>query len=115
MMKEDNMVKHYIIRDKLYKEENRLEVGISQQVCIDLSCYSKIPMNIYSAHREGKILVQYDIISENKRMKKYVKLIVYVKDEKLALKLADRGINETTQKEKDYKIVGIDKYYSVFG
>ena len=35
-------------------------------------------------------------------------------DEELALKLAKRWINEFSQKGKEYKIVGVDKYYSVF-
>lgn len=107
------MVKHYIIRDKLYKEEERLENGISQQVCINLSCYSK-PVNLYATHRENRFLVQDECLYENKRIKEYSKLIIYVLNEELALKLANRWINEPSQKEREYEIVDVDKYYSVF-
>ena len=112
-MKGDKMVKHYIIRNKLYNEEERLENGISQQVCIDLSHYSK-PLNLYATHREGRFLVQDELLHENTKIREHSKLIIYVLDEELALMLANRWINEPSQKEKAYEIAGVDKYYSIF-
>jgi hypothetical protein len=35
-----------------------------------------------------------------------------VSDEQIAIKLANRWVNEKKQKEKGYSIIGIDKYYS---
>ena len=107
------MVKHYILRGSLYDEETRLEFGISQQVCVDVFYFNK-STNLYKTHRVGKLLIQDEIFEKNVKLKSFEKLIIYVKDELLALVLATRWINESKQKTKGYQIIGIDRYYSVF-
>lgn len=106
-------MRHYIIRNNLYDEETRLEEGISQQVCVDVSYYKK-PVDVYSAHKENGFLVQGDLIAKNIIHKSHAKLIVYINSDILALELAQRWCDEAEQKKKGYHVFGIDKNYSVF-
>lgn len=107
------MVKNYIIRNDLYEEEVRLEKGLSQQVCVMLK-YNCKPTDIYETHREGGLLVQDNMIYEKAVLNGFDYLIVYVSDDEVALKLAERWIEEEKHKGKKYSLVGVDYTFSIF-
>lgn len=107
------MVTQYIIREKLYKEETRYKNKLSQQVCINVT-YFKKPKNLYESHRSNGLLIRDELIAKNVSLKSHAKLIVYVKDESLALELAQKWVKEEPQKNKKYQVVGINPYYSIF-
>ena len=107
------MVKNYILRHQLYKEETRVENILNQQVSIIVE-YDCKPMDIYSASRNNGLLVCGELIQKNVIKKGTSYLNIYVKDEKLALELAERWANEPKQKEGNYRVYGVDKYYYIF-
>lgn len=103
----------YIIRTELYEEEFRPEQGIPQQVCV-LVRFNYKPMELYSVHREGGLLIQDVMLKKKVTTSEFQRLIVYVQSGEIALKLAERWCNEPDQKKRDYRVEGIDRYYSVF-
>jgi len=104
------MVRNYIIRDELYPEETRLECGISQQTCIMLE-YDWVAKEEYATSRQNGILFQEDLLYTNVTIKETDYLMVYVADIELALRLAQRYVDES---DKNYSVIGVDSSYSVF-
>ncbi len=108
------MPNHYIIRERLYPEEEYTDKGFSQQVCINCD-YLEPPMDTYVLEKENNLFIVDSLISKNTRCRSStVKVIFFVRDENTALELAYRWVNEEKQMVKDYRVIGVDHYYSVF-
>lgn len=108
------MPNHFIIREQLYPEENYADKGIPQQVVINCD-YLEPPMETYILEKENHLFIVDSPSSTNTRSRSStVKIIFYVKDENIALELAYRWVNEEKQKVKDYRVIGVDHYCSVF-
>ncbi len=108
------VVRHYTIRNELYKEEFRPDKGIPQQVAV-LVNHAYPNMNIYETIQHKGFIETRDIIQRNAPQRSgLIHVLFYVQDEELALKLAERWVNEEEQRKQDYRVIGIDRYYSVF-
>jgi len=106
--------RHFILREKLYPEEVHSEGCIPQQVCINCD-YLEPESDVYTINK-NKYFYEVEGMLAQKHAKRSstVRVIFYVKDEKLALELAQRWVNEEKQKSKGFRVLGIDHYYSVF-
>jgi len=107
-------VRHFIIRNDLYADEERLETGISCQIAIYVD-YGYPNADIYEVDYQKGILKQGTLINKKTDQRSgLISVIFYVYDEQLALELAQRWVNEEKQKKQDYRVIGINKSYSVF-
>jgi hypothetical protein len=107
-------VRHYHIRNQLYKEEYRPANCIPQQVAV-LVDHAYPNMNTYETIQHKGYIETGDIIQRNAPQRSgLIHVLFYVKEEELALKLAQRWVNEEAQKKLDYRVIGIDHYFSVF-
>jgi hypothetical protein len=107
-------IRHIMIRNELYPEEIRLETGISQQVAIYVD-HAYPNSDIYEVNYQRKILEHGTLIKKNAAQRSgLISVIFYVLDEKLALELAHRWVNEENQNKQDYRVIGINHSYSVF-
>lgn len=106
------MLRHYILRNHHYKEEYRKEVGISQQVCVFLEHIHNKEVSYYETSIENGILIQGETLYTNVPLQWTERVIFYVCDDELALKLANRWCKENTNEEHIYKAIGVDDYYS---
>lgn len=107
-------IRHIIVRNELYPEENRLETCISQQVAIYVDhVFPKA--DIYEVNYQRGILDQGILIKKNAVQRSgLISVLFYVVDEKLALELSHRWVNEENQTKQDYRVIGINHSYSVF-
>jgi hypothetical protein len=107
-------VRHYHIRNELYKEEYRPADGIPQRIAV-LVDHAYPNMDIYETIQHKGYIETGDIIQRNAPQRSgLVHVLFNLKDEELALQLAQRWVNEEAQKKLDYRVIGIDHYYSVF-
>jgi hypothetical protein len=108
------VVRHYNIRNEIYEEEYRPDTGIPQRVAV-LVDHAYPNMDTYETIRHKDYIEIGDIIQKNAPQRSgLISVLFYVQDEELALKLAQRWVNEEEQKKQDYRVIGIDHYYSVF-
>lgn len=107
-------IRHILIRDELYPEEERLDKGISQQVAVYVD-YAYPKADIYEVNDQKGIFEQETLIKKNAVQRSgLISVLFYVSDEKLALELAHRWVNEEIQKKQDYRVIGINASYSIF-
>jgi hypothetical protein len=107
-------IRHIIVRNELYPEEERLETGISQQVAVYVD-YSYPNMDVYEIVKNGKLIEEGPLIKNNVPQRSgFIRIIFYGVTDEVALELANRWVLEEEQKKLDYKVHGVDKNYSVF-
>lgn len=107
-------IRYIIVRNELYPEEERLETGISQQVAVYVD-HAYPNADIFEVNYQKGILEQGPLIKKNADQRSgLISVLFYVLDEKLALELAHRWVNEEKQKKQDYRVIGINHSYSVF-
>lgn len=108
------MVKHYIIRKILYDEETRNEYELSHQVSVMLKHTYKTRETVYEARKTNGLIVSGESIYCRDKHTTRVYLIIYVKEESLALKLADRWCNENNDSLNYYHVKSVEHAYSIF-
>ncbi len=107
-------IRHMIVRNELYPEEERLETGISQQIAVYVD-HAYPNADIYEVNYQNGILEQGTLIKKNAVQRSgLISVIFYVSDEKQALELAKRWVSEDNQKKQDYRVIGINQSFSVF-
>ena len=107
-------IRHFIIRNELYPEEERFETGISRQVAIYVD-HAYPNADIYEVIRHKGYIEQGELIKKNAAQRSgFITVIFYVSNEQTALDLAHRWVNEEKQKKQDYRVIGINNSYSVF-
>jgi hypothetical protein len=108
------MIRHLIIRNELYPEEYRPTSGIPEQISIFVDCrYPNV--DLYEANVGKHLIEEGSLIKKNVHPRSgLIRLIIYVQDKDLALKLAERWVNEPSQRKDDYQVIGIEHDYSVF-
>lgn len=106
------MIKHYIIRTQLYEEETKLDFGISPQIAVVIEHIYNKCVNYYEAERTKGYISKGDLLHAKVPLQGTEKLIIYIQDEELAMKLAKRWCVENTNEDHQYKVLGIDKNYS---
>jgi len=108
------MTRHIIIRKDLYKEENRSESGIPQQVAVFVD-HAYPNMDLYEIVKLEKVIDQGTLIDMNVLQRSdFMRVIFYGVTDQVALELANRWVLEERQKKLDYRVHGVDKNYSVF-
>jgi hypothetical protein len=107
-------IRHIIVRNELYPEEERLEMGISQEVAVYVD-HAYPNADIYEVNYHKGFIEQGELIIKNAIQRSgLINAIFYVSNEQIALVLADRWVNEEKQKKQDYRVIGINHSYSVF-
>jgi hypothetical protein len=108
------MIRHFIIRNEIYDEEYRPDTGIPQQVAVYVDhAYPNADVCQVISHKgyiEQGELIKKDVPQRSG----LIRVIFYVTSDQVALELANRWVNEDEQKKQDYRVHGIDHYYSVF-
>lgn len=104
-------MRDYISRDSLYPEEDLKEIGFSNQTCVMFKHKEKVE-EVFATSRQGNLLLKQETLFKDVMLTRYKYIIFYVDSDKIALELAKRYINE--HNDMEYKIVGIDKHFSVF-
>lgn len=108
------VVRHYNIRNELYKQEYRPTTSIPLQVAV-LVDHAYPKMDIYEIVKNGKLIEKGPLIKENVPQRSgFIRIIFYGVTDEVALELANRWVLEEEQKKLDYKVHGVDKNYSVF-
>ncbi len=106
------MYKHFIIREYLYPEEVYNPQILNQQICVNFD-YEEEMEESFELIKQNSIYIQGEKMNNKSCIRSStIKVIFYVTTDALALELATRWINESKQKNKGYKIIGIDRYYS---
>ena len=106
-------MRNFIGRDKLYDEEYYNKEGLSQQVCITVN-YKYKHHELYEVERQNGIIISTNLIGKDIISTKSGNVIFYVREEKLALKLANRWIEAEKANGKEYTLVGVDNTFSIF-
>lgn len=108
------MYKHYVIRNQLYPEEFYDPKILNQQICVNFD-YEESVNESFELIKENNLYSIGERTSlKTTRRSSMIKVIFYVNNDKLALELANRWINEPKQKSQGYRVIGIDRYFSVF-
>ena len=111
---QDIMYKHYVIRNQLYPEEFYDPKILNQQICVNFDYEESVNESFELIKENNLYSIGERTSMKTTRRSSMIKVIFYVNNDKLALELANRWINEPKQKSQDYRVIGIDRYFSVF-
>lgn len=107
-------IRHIMVRNELYPEEELLEMGISQQVAVYVD-HTYPNADVYEVNFHKRYIEQGELIRNDAPQRSGLIIVIfYVTSDQVALELANRWVNEDEQKKQDYRVHGIDHYYSVF-
>lgn len=107
------MIRHTIIRNTLYSEEKYDVNSISMQIGVRVK-HLLPKMDVFELTRNGNFYEQSNLVQKDVSKYDIVTVVFFVDNEETALILADRWCNEKEQKDRGFKVVGIDRNFSVF-